>query len=47
MHDDKCCGMPKLDLGDLKSVEDLMRENTPLLLSEIEKGIQKLPHKVP
>jgi len=38
MIDDKCCGMPKLDLGDLKSVESLMEQNTPLLLAEIEQG---------
>jgi Fe-S oxidoreductase len=36
--DDKCCGMPKLDLGDLKSVEKLMKQNTPTLLNEIEAG---------
>ena len=30
--------MPKLDLGDLKSVEKLMKQNTPILLNEIEAG---------
>ena len=38
MVDDKCCGMPKLDLGDLKSVEDLMEQNVPKLMQEIENG---------
>ena len=36
MVNDKCCGMPKLDLGDLKSVEKLMEENVPILLEEID-----------
>jgi Fe-S oxidoreductase len=36
--DDKCCGMPKLDLGDLKSVENLMKHNVPKLLQEIDEG---------
>ena len=38
MLDDKCCGMPKLDLVDLKSVEDLMEQNVPKLMQEIENG---------
>ena len=36
MVNDKCCGMPKLYLGDLKSVEKLMEENVPILLEEID-----------
>jgi Fe-S oxidoreductase len=38
MIGDKCCGMPKLDLGDLESVESSMKQNAPLLLEEIRKG---------
>jgi len=30
--------MPKLDLGDLESVESSMKQNAPLLLEEIRKG---------
>lgn len=36
MTGDRCCGMPKLDLGDLDSVEHAMKHNSPLLLKEIE-----------
>jgi len=36
--DENCCGMPKLDLGDLKSVELLKEHNVPLLLDEIKEG---------
>ena len=36
--DESCCGMPKLDLGDLKSVESLKEHNMPLLLDEIKEG---------
>ena len=35
---EKCCGMPKLDLGDLDSVELLMKHNLPLLLNEVKEG---------
>jgi|TARA_B110000014_G_scaffold264484_1_gene266745 glycerol-3-phosphate dehydrogenase subunit C len=38
MIDEKCCGMPKLDLGDLESVEKSMLHNLPLLLKEISQG---------
>jgi len=33
-----CCGMPKMELGDLEAVETLMRTNIPALLTLIEKG---------
>ena len=36
--EEKCCGMPKLDLGDLKSVEKLMEFNVPKLMEEINSG---------
>ena len=32
VHQEKCCGMPKMELGDLKSVEDLKDFNIPNLL---------------
>ena len=35
---EKCCGMPKFELGDLKAVERLKTHNIPLLLSVIEDG---------
>ena len=35
---EKCCGMPKLELGDLKSVERLKDENVPAMLRVIEEG---------
>ena len=33
---EQCCGMPKLDLGDLESVENQMIHNAPILHKEIE-----------
>ena len=36
--EEKCCGMPKLDLGDLESVEKLMEFNVPKLIEEINSG---------
>ncbi len=33
-----CCGMPKMELGDLKSVEQLKNENIPVLASLVDKG---------
>ena len=38
MSEEKCCGMPKLDLGDLDAVEKLMKFNAPLLEKEINLG---------
>ena len=35
---ERCCGMPKLELGDLKSVEQLKDANIPLLASMVEAG---------
>ena len=38
LQDAKCCGMPKLELGDLKKVEQLKDGNVPLFLQAIEDG---------
>jgi len=35
---ERCCGMPKLELGDLASVEKLKRTNIPQLLNRIDAG---------
>ncbi len=35
---ERCCGMPKLELGDLEAVERAMRENIPALSALIEEG---------
>jgi len=35
---ERCCGMPKLELGDLKAVERLKDANIPVLLAAIEDG---------
>ena len=35
---ENCCGMPKLELGDLQAVADLMAKNLPHLLEVIERG---------
>lgn len=35
---ERCCGMPKLELGDLESVERAMRENVPLLAALVDEG---------
>ena len=35
---ERCCGMPKLELGDLKAVERLKDANIPVLLKAIEDG---------
>ena len=35
---DQCCGMPKLELGDMESVEQLKNRNMPILASLIEDG---------
>jgi Fe-S oxidoreductase len=35
---EKCCGMPKFELGDLKAVERLKDHNIPVLLKTIEDG---------
>jgi Fe-S oxidoreductase len=38
LKDAKCCGMPKLELGDLKKVEALKDANLPVFLQAIEDG---------
>jgi len=35
---ERCCGMPKFELGDLKSVEQFMQTNVPELVRLIEAG---------
>lgn len=35
---EKCCGMPKFELGDLQAVERLKEHNIPVLLAAIEDG---------
>jgi glycerol-3-phosphate dehydrogenase subunit C len=35
---ESCCGMPKLELGDLQAVADLKAKNVPHLLAMIERG---------
>ncbi|MGO9036474.1 MAG: heterodisulfide reductase-related iron-sulfur binding cluster [Steroidobacteraceae bacterium] len=35
---ENCCGMPKLELGDLQAVADLKARNVPALLAMIERG---------
>jgi glycerol-3-phosphate dehydrogenase subunit C len=35
---ESCCGMPKLELGDLQAVADLKAKNVPQLLAMIERG---------
>ena len=38
LKDAKCCGMPKLELGDLKKVEQLKDANLPAFLNAIDDG---------
>jgi glycerol-3-phosphate dehydrogenase subunit C len=38
LKDAKCCGMPKLELGDLNKVASLKDKNLPLFLEAIEDG---------
>jgi Fe-S oxidoreductase len=35
---ENCCGMPKLELGDLQAVAELKEKNVPPLLAMIERG---------
>lgn len=35
---EQCCGMPKLELGDLEAVEQAMQANVPELLQWVEQG---------
>jgi glycerol-3-phosphate dehydrogenase subunit C len=36
---ERCCGMPKLELGDLDSVAQLMEENIPVLSALVDEGV--------
>ena len=36
---EKCCGMPKLELGDLKAVETLKEVNIPVLAALVDQGV--------
>lgn len=38
VHKEKCCGMPKLELGDLKAVEKLKNTNIPELSKLVDEG---------
>lgn len=38
VRDDKCCGMPKLDLGDLRAVRWLKEHNIPRLIELVDRG---------
>ena len=37
-NSEKCCGMPKLELGDLESVEKLKAHNIPVLKALVDEG---------
>ena len=38
LNDTRCCGMPKLELGDLKAVEKLKDANIPQFLAAVDAG---------
>ncbi len=38
VQDDKCCGMPKLELGDLQAVRRLKEHNIPRLIELVDRG---------
>jgi Fe-S oxidoreductase len=38
VEQESCCGMPKLELGDLQAVADLKAKNLPPMLAMIDKG---------
>lgn len=38
LKNEKCCGMPKLELGDFEAVEKMMEHNIQLFLPYVEKG---------
>ena len=38
VEDERCCGMPKLELGDLDTVENLKQHNIPRLLELVDAG---------
>ena len=35
---ERCCGMPKLELGDLEAVERLKNENIPVMAAQVDAG---------
>jgi Fe-S oxidoreductase len=35
---ERCCGMPKLELGDLKAIEELKNANIPALAAMVDRG---------
>jgi len=40
MEREHCCGLPKLELGDLRTVDRLMQENIPQLYEKVQQGWQ-------
>ncbi|MGY8814454.1 MAG: heterodisulfide reductase-related iron-sulfur binding cluster [Gammaproteobacteria bacterium] len=38
VHQEVCCGMPKLELGDLDKVEEMMKFNIPQLVKMVNEG---------
>jgi len=38
IKDDNCCGMPKLELGDIKLVEKMMNKNLPVFKKYVDEG---------
>lgn len=38
LNKERCCGMPKLELGDLESVDKARRANIPVLVKMVEQG---------
>jgi len=38
IRDTKCCGMPKLELGDLDAVEQAMEHNVPIMAALVDDG---------
>lgn len=40
VSDERCCGMPKLELGDLETVEKHKNANIPALLKLVERGLK-------
>jgi len=38
LDSEKCCGMPKLELGDLEAVEKAVKANIPIMADRVDKG---------
>ncbi len=38
LEKERCCGMPKLELGDLESVQELMEANIPQMAKAVDEG---------